>query len=312
MRFTFEMKKLKYQGGITKLLMSRRGKRNKERFANLSIDQLQAMVQRFEQRKVAMEVASLSSTYDFYEQMLSILSYQRFVGIPLAWTVYSDGTHTANEISKLETIFPYVKVVKIDFTDPLIVRENMRESFLPHFDWMLHFAQNTPYGKKLYYYLNHKIENPTLFIDSDILFYELASASFDKVKNEADVNGWYLPDQVWGCLDSGYKAKHGPYMYQVNSGFFLLNKELENVEIGLTYLNSLQRKYENFAEQTVFHIILRENNFFPFDPRIFILHSGDQFDFSYGFNKNAMAMRHYTGPVRHKMWQRDWKWQLSL
>ena len=305
------MKKIKYQGGITKLLMSRRGKINKKKFADLSNNELSALIQRFENQKVPMSVVSLSSSHDFNEQLLSILSYQRFMGVPLSWTVYSDGSHTEQEITDLESIFPFVKVVKVDFNDPAIIRANMKERFLPYFDELLHYTQNSPYGKKLYYYINHEVQNPTLFIDSDIMFYELASESFKKIRGENE-NGWFLPDQLWYCLDSRYKSKHDTQMYQINSGFFLMNKELNNVEAGLDFLKSLEKQYEPFTEQTFFHLLLRENKFIPFDPRIFILNSGDQFDFSYKYSKNAMAIRHYTGPVRHKMWQRDWKWHLSL
>lgn len=305
------MKKIKYQGGITKLMMSRLGIKNKKRFASLSRDELTTLVQRFGGKQVSMDVLSLSSSSDFNEQLLSILSFHRFMGRPISWTVYSDGSHSEKQISDLESIFPYVKVVAIDFNDPEKVRANMKEKVLPYFDELLHYAQNSPYGKKLYYYINHKVQNPTLFIDSDILFYEQASESFEKIKSE-NVNGWYLPDQLWHCLDSRYKSENSPQMYQINSGFFLLNKELENVELGLDFIKAAKQHYEWFTEQTFFHILLRENKFNPFDPRIFILNSSDQFDFSYGYLKKAIAIRHYTGPVRHKMWQRDWKWQLSL
>lgn len=305
------MKKIKYQGGITKLLMSRLGLINKKKFANLSTNELLTLVQRFDRRQVAMDVASLSSKNDYHEQFLSILSFQRFVGVPLSWTIYSDGSHTDKQITDLQTIFPFLKVTKVDFTNPTLARASVKENLLPYFEQLLHYAQTAPMGKKLFYYINHKVKNPTLFLDSDILFYELASESFKKVKNE-NVNGWYLPDHVWGCLDSRYKSENQPQVYQINAGFFFLNKELENVEYGLDFLDSLQQQYEYFSEQTIVHMLLRENKCNPFDPRIFILNSSDQFDFSYAYNKNAIAMRHFTGPVRHKMWQRDWKWQLSL
>jgi hypothetical protein len=121
-----------------------------------------------------------------------------------------------------------------------------------------------------------------------------------------------LPDDDWGCLDSRYKAKNSRELYQVNSGFFLLNRELEDVRKGLDFLNSLNGKYEYFSEQTTYHILFNDNHLMPLDPRIFVLNSDDQFDLSYILPKDKMAMRHYTGTVRHKMWQRDWKWHLSL
>jgi hypothetical protein len=142
------------------------------------------------------------------------------------------------------------------------------------------------------------------------LFYDKASIINILLSDEA--NGWFLPDDAWGCLDSRYKAENTTQLYQVNSGFFLLNRELVNLTKGVNFLQSLNGKYEYFSEQTTYHILFKDNNFMPLDPRIFVLNSDDQFDFSYILPRNKMAIRHYTGTVRHKMWQRDWKWQLSL
>jgi hypothetical protein len=44
------------------------------------------------------------------------------------------------------------------------------------------------------------------------------------------------------------------------------------------------------------------------DPRQFIVDSADQFDLSLKYYPENIAMRHYTSPVRHKMWQNGWKW----
>lgn len=305
------MKKVKYQGGITKYLMSQLGKRNKNKFAKMSVKDMTRLVDRFEKRDVDMDVVSLSSNNDYQEQILSILSYHRFVGEPKSWTVYSDGSHSPEQISQLETVFPYVKVKSVDLFNADEVRAHMKERLLPYFETLFHYAQNHPMGKKLFYYINHPINNPTLFIDSDILFYRLAGESFERVQRE-DVSGWFLPDQVWNSLDGRYKSKHKPQVYQINAGFFLLNRELENLEIGMEFIKEANGDYMWFTEQTCFHILLRENKCSPLDPRIFILNSSDQFDFSYGYQPKYMASRHYTGPVRHKMWQRDWKWQLSL
>ena len=60
------------------------------------------------------------------------------------------------------------------------------------------------------------------------------------------------------------------------------------------------------------HILLIDNEFMPLDPRRFILDSGDQFDFSYLLPFDKIAIRHYTGPVRHKMWQAGWRNQLKI
>ena len=162
----------------------------------------------------------------------------------------------------------------------------------------------------MFLYLNTNIERPTLFIDSDIVFYKKASVLRQIMVEH--YHGWFLPDYDWGCLDSRYKAVQSPQPYQVNSGMLLMNKNLTYLKEGMEFFIRLGTSYEYFTEQSVIHILLIANAFMPFDPRIFILNPSDQFDFSYLYKTDEMAIRHYTSTVRHKMWQKNWKWHLSL
>jgi hypothetical protein len=257
-----------------------------------------------------MDVVSFSSSGDFYEQVLSILSFLRYVGRPLSWTIYSDSTHSAKQKELLKNTLNFVDIFHLNWKEITSLPADCKEELLPYQEYFLDYGKRLPLGQRLFYYLNHKIINPTLFLDSDIIFYDKASV-FEKVLEEK-VSGWYLPDAGWGCLDSRYKKSHPEQMYQVNGGFFLFNQELVNLSAGLQFLKDLEFTYEYFSDQNIFHILLKDNYFMPLDPRLFILNSGDQFDFSYLYSRKEMALRHYTGPVRHKIWQKDYKWQLSL
>ena len=156
------------------------------------------------------------------------------------------------------------------------------------------------------------IEKPTLFIDSDILFYEQANVLELILTEKPQANGWFLPDFDWGCLDSRYKATHAEQVYQVNSGFIFANIAFNSKKDSLELFKTFNFSYENFSEQTFYHQLSKDNAFMPLPTKTFILDSGDQFDFSYLYNPKQMAVRHYTGPVRHKMWQKDYKWHLGL
>lgn len=305
------MRKIKYQGTITKFLTTRKARRNKKRFMALSANELMKMIGQFDKRKADYELVSMSSNRDYGDQVLSILSFLRYMGTPISWTIYSDGTHTDQQIKDLQEIFPFVRIDSIDFSNREEVLSRTKESCKPYFEELLHYAQYSAIGKKLFFYLNHPISHPTIFLDSDILFYSHSIDAFQKISNDK-VHGWFLPEYNWGCLDQRYSLFKKPQLYQINSGFFLLEEELENTQVGLEFLRSLKMEYEYFTEQTIFHIIFKKNKFQPLDPRIFILTTIDQFDFSYAVDKDSMAARHYTGTVRHKMWQRDWKWHLSL
>lgn len=306
------MAKLKGQGTVIKALASKVAVHNKHRFLayineagklqQLSTDLANGVA-------INAQLVSFSSSYDFGEQALSILSFVKFVGTPLAWTVYSDGTHTAQQITLIESCFPFVKIIKTEFSE-FYVQQHIKPALLPYKEDFINYANAFPLGKKLFLYLNFPVHNPTFFLDSDVLFYTKASCLLDLIQEE--YNGWFLPDAEWGNLDQRYVEKTAPQHYQVNSGLFLVNKEINEFTEALSFFRQLKQEYHYFSEQSVIHILLLSNKFMPLDPRIFVLNSGDQFDFSYLHKRSAIASRHYTGPVRHKMWQRGWKWHLSL
>jgi len=304
------MAKIKYQGTVTKTICSQIGKRNKESFAALVDTNLLQIVKECDIKSTEIDVVSFSSNRDFYDQVLSILSFMKYVGTPNKWTLYSDGSHTDFQKELVSASFPFLVVKSVEWQDVNEQSLEVKKRLKPYKRYLIDYVRKFPLGKKLFYYLNHEIENPTLFLDSDILFYEKA-AKFDTILVE-DVSGWFLPDYEWSCLDSRYKSEHSEQMYQINSGFFLLLKEIPDLTPGLEFLKSFNGDYEYFSEQTTFHILFRKNGYMPFDPRVYVLNSGDQFDFSYLYSRRRIAARHYTGPVRHKMWQRNWKWHLSL
>lgn len=255
------------------------------------------------------EVISFSSNKDFSEQVLSILSFIRYVGTPAAWLIYSDGTHGDNEIEKIKAAFSFLKVIKEDVNN--FQNDNyLRESLRPFKKELVHYAEKSPLGMKLLLYLNFKIKRTTIFLDSDVLFYEKSSCLQAMLQGKH--GGWFLPDEAWGSLDSRFLNYTIAESIQVNAGFFIALKDFTTVTEGLTFLKTLDFKYEYFSEQTIFHIIISNNNFIPLNTDVFKINSGDQFLLKYLCSPKNIAIRHYTTPVRHKMWQKNWYWHLSL
>ncbi|GIZ10055.1 hypothetical protein [Flavobacterium sp. UMI-01] len=308
------MKKIPGQGGFTKKLTTEISKWHRKKFANEVSQNLPILLIKINQKKrIPMEVASFSSCNDYQEQLLSILSFVRYVGIPIKWTLYSDGSHTAAQIAQLEDHFDFLKVKKgIPWNTIKTLKGLCKEALEDYEEYLIDYAKKFPLGKKLFYYLNHTIENPTLFIDSDILFYEQAKVVELFLTERPQATGWFMPDTNWGCLDSRYKAIYSEQVYQVNSGFIFANVPFQHLEKALEILKIYDFSYEYFSEQTIYHQLLKDNSFMPLPPKTFVLDAGDQFDFSYLFTPKQMAVRHYTGPVRHKMWQKKYKWHLSL
>src|SRR5689334_3605586 len=101
------MKKIKYQGGLTKLITSTIGKKNKARFAKFIEQNLSSLRNKMHSQFVQLDVVSFSSSKDLYEQILSILSFLRYAGTPVSWTIYSDGSHSSDQIDLLNNGFEF-------------------------------------------------------------------------------------------------------------------------------------------------------------------------------------------------------------
>jgi hypothetical protein len=307
------MKKLPGQGGLTKKVATAIGKANRAKFSKEIESNWTNLLKNVNPKNpIAMEVVSFSSCNDYPEQILSILSFVKNLGVPLKWTIYSDGSHTDVQRKQMSNDFGYVEIKSINWEGLTSIEEFCCEDLKPYHKYVLDYAQNHAFGKRLFYYLNHPINDPTLFIDSDILFYEKANAFEILINENPKANGWFMPDAVWGCLDSRYKETHLEQTYQVNAGLMFVLKKFDNYKKALDFYKVLDSKYEYFSEQTIINILLKDNSFMPLTSKTFILDSGDQFDFSYLNKPKEMAVRHYTGPVRHKMWQKDYKWHLGL
>ena len=307
------MTKIPGQSGLTKKITTAIGNSNRAKFAKKIENELLSLFEKINQKKsIAMEVASFSSCNDFPEQVLSILTFIKNVGIPVKWTIYSDGSHTDKQKKQIAADFDFVKIISIDFIGVNSLEELCCDELKPYHKYILDYANNHAFGKRLFYYLNHPLNHPTLFIDSDILFYEKANIFETLINENPKANGWYMPDILWGCLDSRYKATHCEQMYQVNAGLMFVINKFENYKKSLDFYKILKSKYEYFSEQTIINILLKDNSFMPLTPKTFILDAGDQFDFLYLYKPKQMAVRHYTGPVRHKMWQKNYKWHLGL
>jgi hypothetical protein len=115
--------------------------------------------------EIPVHVVSFSSVHDLPEQVASLRSFLRFVGRPLSVTVASDGSHQGRDCELLQRIDPVVSVVRYDaFARPDLP--------LP----VLRYAEVHPMGKKLMVIASLQ-PLPTLYIDSDVLFFPAAGKS---------------------------------------------------------------------------------------------------------------------------------------
>jgi len=247
-----------------------------------------------------LDVCSFSSERDLEEQALSILTFVNWAGVPASWTVYSDGSHKPDSIIALQSIGDWLKVVNWDVATARLPKDCR---------FLLDYASGHAMGKRLIAYSTHSFTTPTLFTDSDVLFYKHAREALSFACSDA--RHWFLPDGAWGSFDSRFLrfARHD--MFAVNGGFILLKPSFSWLPV-MDFLQSLKGSYEYFSDQTALHVGLVAQDAFPLDPRLFVLRWSDQFKISSDYCAEEMAIRHYVQLVRHKMWQGGWKRHLPL
>ncbi len=243
---------------------------------------------------VRVQVVSFSGEKQLEDQLYSIFSFLANVGRPGKWILFSDGTHSK------ESMAIFDKMPFIEF------REN-GEDLIPG----KYREEKNPLLKKVFFYQSVPITSTTFFVDSDILFFK----SFKLFLPILNQNNWFLVDENYGYLDKAFLEKNPFDIYPCNSGFFVFNSRPD----WETVLNYLAAKKEHkdglelWSEQTAFHIMTRQfKNTMPLDPRYFVAGGTDSFKFSSDYDYSKIAMRHFVGPIRHKMWQTDWRKLLKV
>lgn len=279
------MKKIKYQGAVTKIIAEKIASYNKDKFLNNS----KHIIQRISNsNKVDLDVISFSGTNSFADQLLSICSFIHYAGIPVSWTIYSDNTYASSQIDFFKQSFPFVSVVNWD-----VFHVYKDHSVLNDYLGFCHLA------KKVNVILGHSYERQTIYTDSDVIFYK---HFFSYLNNTGLKNSLcYIAD---ASKDISEKR------HALNSGFMVLNDAFDKQDV-LIYFESLKNNFHYFSEQSSFDFAFKKQNANFLNPNQFIVDTSDQFDFSINYLPDSIALRHYVSPVRHKMWQYGWKWHFT-
>ncbi len=251
----------------------------------------------FERRQadIPFTIISMSGSKYLADQLYSICSFFVNAGMPQKWIVFSDGSYTAEERSLLS---------KIPFVEVRDIHTNKYDIDKAYFD-------QYPLLKKLAAYSQLSIDSTTILTDSDILFFP----AFKKYESVFSAHNWYLADEDRFYFDDDYLVENNADMYGTNTGFIVLNTK-PDWSIATNYIfNKLRNKnpFGHWSEQTAIHLMIRQaQDFLPLDPRKFVLSGKDSFKISVEPLWKDIALRHFVGPVRHKMWQANWKHVLGL
>jgi len=239
-------------------------------------------------QKLGMRVYSFSCDRDLPEQVASIRSFIRYVGIPDKFTVVSDGSYSSASCELLRQINPCVEVV--DFAK--FIKKDLPQSVYA-------YANIHPLGKKLAVLISLPVHEVTIYADSDILFFPGAKELLN-ITNSSDLRPKYLLDCAT-ALDTRLLDRNSENFAPVNSGFMLLQKPLD-WEIPLKRLAQLPETGNYFTEQTSLHLAMHYNQGVALPPEKFVVNRDDEFIYQDKHCSSKVALRHYVGPIRHKFW----------
>lgn len=242
-----------------------------------------------QERQVPIKVYALSCERDLPEQVASLRSFLRNVGIPELFTVMSDGSYTEESIKLLRRIHPCVDVQLLT----KFQREDLPQS-------VYEYASQQAMGKKLAALMSIPIDGATLYTDSDILFFQGASHLAELATTENSAT-YYLPD-CKNSLDKRLIYADIEQQEPINAGFILFKKALDWQE-PVQRLAKLPELPNYFSEQTIVNLTIKSNRGIALDRDKYVMNVDDQFVYPDRFVTKQTAMRHYVSDIRHKFWQ---------
>ncbi|MBE9049031.1 hypothetical protein IQ243_01115 [Nostocales cyanobacterium LEGE 11386] len=239
-------------------------------------------------QKVPINVYAFSCERDLPEQVASIRSFLRNIGIPNTFTVISDGSYTDFSCELLYRIHPCVEVIPF---------HKFLRTDLPQ--CVSDYAQVHPLGKKLSALMSIPVNGATIYTDSDILFFP-GGIDLVSLANLDSKYCHYLPD-CSNSLDERILYEVAEKANPVNAGFILFKHELD-WSFAIKRLANLVGIPSYFTEQTIVHLTIHYNHGVPLCSQKYVLNVTDQFIYPDKFARKEIALRHYVSDIRHKFW----------
>ena len=239
-------------------------------------------------RSFPIEVFSYSGEAALPEQVASIRSFLRHVGRPVMFNVVSDGSYSETSKRLLREIDPCVTLRNAADWVP----KDLPEEIYP-------YLRHHPTGRQIALIMALPVDAPTLYCDSDILFFAGASDLHTQIESRR-VPALYLADCRFSGDDRLLQGADEAN-YPVNTGFLVLFQKLD-WSLGVQRFLEMKGAPIFFTNQTMTHLAMHANGAAPLNPRKYVLQLDDQFIYPDCYASPEIAFRHYVNPVRHKFW----------
>lgn len=238
--------------------------------------------------QVPFNVFAYSGEKSLPEQVASIRSFLKYVGRPKRFTVVSDGTLSRRSSDTLKSLDPSISISGSEQWLP----KDLPTKIYP-------YLTGDPMGKQLALVMSLPADGPTVYLDSDVLFFPGATDLVRLAESDA-APAFYLADcglAADECIFRGDAEKARP----VNLGVLLFFKKLD-WSFAVSRFVELQGLPGFFTGQSMTHLTMHANGALPLDDRKYVLQLDDQFVYPDRYASRDLALRHYVNPVRHKFW----------
>src|SRR5436190_12636598 len=244
--------------------------------------------------EVPCDVVTYSGERSLPEQVASIRSFLKHVGRPRRFMIVSDGTLSGRSSNILKSLD---SVISISASAQWLPK-GLPTKIYP-------YLTTHPTGKQLALIMSLPVDGPTLYVDSDILFFPGAS-DLIRILESRGAPAFYLADCRLSAderllRDDAEKAR------PVNTGALLLFEKLNWTPAVRRFLE-LRGLPDFFTNQTMTHLTMHANGALPLDHRKYVLQLDDQFVYPDRYADCDLALRHYVNPVRHKFWTTLARW----
>lgn len=237
---------------------------------------------------LSFNVFAYSGEKSLPEQIASIRSFLKYVGRPNRFTIVSDGTLSGRGADLLKSLDPVISISGSAEWVPKGLPTKMYPYLTTH-----------PTGKQLALMMSLPVEAPTLYIDSDVLFFP-AAKELIRIAETGGAPAFYLADCRLSAderLFRGEEKKTQP----VNTGVLLFFERLDWT-VALRRFLELDGLPTFFTNQTMTHLTMHANGATALDDRKYVLQLDDQFVYPDRYASRDLVLRHYVNPVRHKFW----------
>lgn len=238
--------------------------------------------------EVPLDVYSYSGEAALPEQVASIRSFLRHAGRPRRFTVVSDGTLSERSTVLLRGLDECVAISQAGDWVPPTNEGRLRTYLTQH-----------PTGKQLALIMSLPVDGSALYVDSDVLFFRGAAELRSRAAHRDACAEFLLDCQV--SADERLFRSDAEMQSPVNTGVLLLHRGLD-WSLSIERFHELDGRPTFFTNQTMTHLAMHSNGAQPLDPRKFVLELDDQFVFRDSHANDALVLRHYVNPVRHKFW----------